>query len=164
MKKVLDFDGIPVELNSSMGWLLLYREQFGHDILPDLMPAIDAALGLAIDLIGDFDTDEVSLGILLGKLDKDILSEALATVSGMGSVTLAQILWALAKNADSSIPGPFEWLNSFDTIPLDEIFLPVIQLIIGSCASKKKALLLAKKLSRKKSAQISSSSEEPTEA
>lgn len=47
MKRTFDFEGIPVELNSSMGWFLIYREQFGHDILPDLMPAIDAVFGLA---------------------------------------------------------------------------------------------------------------------
>lgn len=166
MKRTFDFDGIPVELNSSMGWFLIYKEQFGHDILPDLMPAIDAVFGLTIDLIGDLNRDRIGLDEILRKLDKDMVSEAIATASGLGATTMVQILWSLAKNANPDIPGPLKWINSFETIPLDEVFMPVINLIFDSCVSKKKAHSLLMELKKKKpnSQQTSSSSEEPTEA
>lgn len=164
MKRTFDFEGIPVELNSSMGWFLIYREQFGHDILPDLMPAIDAVFGLVVDLVGDLDADELSLETLLKKLDKDMVSEALATASQMGATTMVQVLWALAKNADNSIPGPLEWMNSFEIVPLDEVFMPVIYFIVDSCVSKKKAQGLMKGLKKRKSTQTSSSLEVSTEA
>lgn len=138
MKRTFDFAGTPVELNSSMGWLLLYKEQFGHDILPDLMPAVDSVFGLGVDLIKEVDMDEITVWELLQKLDKDMVSEALATASGLGATTMVQILWALAKNADPRIPGPIEWINSFDTVPLDKVFMPVLYLIVDSCLSKKK--------------------------
>ena len=163
MKRTFDFDGTPVELNSSMGWILIYKEQFGHDILPDLMPAIDAVFGLSLDLIGDLNLDEIGLDEILRKLDKDMVSEALATASGLGATTMVQILWSLAKNANPDIPGPLKWINSFETIPFDEVFMPVINLIFDSCVSKKKARSLLMAL-KKKSQQTSSSSEEPTEA
>lgn len=166
MKRTFDFDGTPVELNSSMGWFLIYKEQFGHDILPDLMPAIDAVFGLTIDLIGDLNRDRIGLDEILRKLDKDMVSEAIATVSGLGATTMVQILWSLAKNANPDIPGPLKWINSFETIPLDEVFMPVINLIFDSCVSKKKAhsLLMALKKKKPNSQQTSYSSEEPTEA
>lgn len=163
MKRTFDFGGTPVELNSSMGWILIYKEQFGHDILPDLMPAIDAVFGLSLDLIGDLNLDEIGLDEILRKLDKDMVSEALATASGLGATTMVQILWSLAKNANPDIPGPLKWINSFETIPFDEVFMPVINLIFDSCVSKKKARSLLMAL-KKKSQQTSSSSEEPTEA
>lgn len=166
MKRTFDFDGTPVELNSSMGWILIYKEQFGHDILPDLMPAIDAVFGLSLDLIGDLNLDEIGLDEILRKLDKDMVSEALATASGLGATTMVQIIWSLAKNANPDIPGPLKWINSFETIPFDEVFMPVINLIFDSCVSKKKArsLLMALKKKKAKSQQTSSSSEESTEA
>ena len=166
MKRTFDFDGTPVELNSSMGWFLIYKEQFGHDILPDLMPAIDAVFGLTLDLIGDLNRDRIGLDEILRKLDKDMVSEAIATASGLGATTMVQILWSLAKNANPDIPGPLKWINSFETIPLDEVFMPVINLIFDSCVSKKKAhsLLMALKKKKPNSQQTSSSSEEPTEA
>ena len=164
MKRTFDFDGTPVELNSSMGWILIYKEQFGHDILPNLMPAIDAVFGLSLDLIGDLNLDEIGLDEILRKLDKDMVSEALATASGLGATTMVQILWSLAKNANPDIPGPLKWINSFETIPFDEVFMPVINLIFDSCVSKKKARSLLMALKKTKSQQTSSSSEEPTEA
>ena len=166
MKRTFDFGGTPVELNSSMGWILIYKEQFGHDILPDLMPAIDAVFGLSLDLIGDLNLDEIGLDEILRKLDKDMVSEALATASGLGATTMVQILWSLAKNANPDIPGPLKWINSFETIPFDEVFMPVINLIFDSCVSKKKAhsLLMALKKKKSNSQQTSSSSEESTEA
>lgn len=166
MKRTFDFEGTPVELNSSMGWFLIYKEQFGHDILPDLMPAIDAVFGLTIDLIGDLNRDRIGLDEILRKLDKDMVSEALATASGLGATTMVQILWSLAKNANPDIPGPLKWINSFETIPLDEVFMPVINLIFDSCVSKKKAhsLLMALKKKKPNLQQTSYSSEEPTEA
>lgn len=70
----------------------------------------------------------------------------------------------MAKNADNSIPGPLEWMNSFEIVPLDEVFMPVIYFIVDSCVSKKKAQGLMKGLKKRKSTQTSSSLEVSTEA
>ena len=40
-----------VEINSSAGWLYEYRNRFGHDILPDIMPIIESVLAAGVSVL-----------------------------------------------------------------------------------------------------------------
>ena len=50
MKKEIKIGDKTVELNSSAGWFYDYQEQFGHDIMPDLMPLLEGLLGTLAEL------------------------------------------------------------------------------------------------------------------
>lgn len=132
MKKEFTIDGRPVEFNSSNGWLYLYEEQFGHDILPDLMPALEAILITVANATG-----RAEEGGFLLDIDTETIGEVVATLSGMEITTLINIAWALAKNADDTIPGPRRWVNQFDTFPVDELGPKMLELILNSSVSKK---------------------------
>ena len=83
----------------------------------------------------------------LQALAKDeVLEEALISLAVAESITIYQIAWALAKNADDSIPSPHEWIKSFKSLPVDIIGKEVITAVIESTISEKNAKSLLAKI------------------
>lgn len=147
------------DVNSAAGWLFIYRSQFGHDILPDLLPMIEGIASAAINVVPQIDTKgkEVDVNTVLSHLDMADVSELIYSFAGLESVTIIDILWAMAKNADKSIETPETWINQFEVFPLDTIIPELFELIIKSSVSSKNAKSLqnlfktAKKTTKKKS-------------
>lgn len=155
-----------VELNGSAGWFLIYREYFGHDILPDIMPILESGLTMAVNLlqgvgIKNDGTVEASTRQIVESIDDSVLTDLFINLSGLETVTVMQIVWAMAKNADEDIPNLKAWLNQFDCFPLDEILPKTVRLIIDSTVSAKNAkrLLKVKKLTAGLRLSVSSSQE-----
>lgn len=113
-----------VELDSSAGWIFLYREQFGKDILPDLLAYI-GAIAEAVADIGEKDISEV-------------VDNAVVSLSAGELTSLLSVVWAMAKNADDTIPGPVEFWKQFDRIAWDEIGPGIFWQLLESNLSKKK--------------------------
>ena len=137
MKKTIKIDDEQkFEINSSSGWLYAYQEQFGHDVLPVLLPAAEALLQTMADLMKDSKSDNVA--DILAAADEETISNAFITLSGMQLTTVTNIVWAMAKNANDSIESPREWLNSFDVFPWDIVVPQVLSAALEACISKKK--------------------------
>lgn len=137
MKKTIKIDDEQkFEINSSSGWLYAYQEQFGHDVLPVLLPAAEALLQTMADLMKDSKSDNV--GDILAAADEETISNAFITLSGMQLTTVTNIVWSMAKNANDSIESPREWLNSFDVFPWDIVVPQVLSAALEACISKKK--------------------------
>jgi len=63
--------------------------------------------------------------------------EVIVQLAGMEVMTVIQITWAMAKNANDEIEPPREWLKQFETFPID-IILPILfELIAKSFVSSK---------------------------
>ena len=141
MKKVITVENQSIEVNSSMGWLFVYREQFGHDILPDILPLLDASLEALAEIyaMGDDDT-------ILGKIDEGTIEKIMIPLSGLEVTTIVNCFWAMAKNADSSIPEPKTWVNQFDVLPLDVLAVELFSLILESSVSTKNSQSLLEKV------------------
>lgn len=116
-----------IKINTSWNWAYIYQDYFGHDIIPDLVPLIDTFIETLSGLINGAETDEEDLG---------------SKLYGMEITTVTNVIWALAKNADDSIPEVREWLDGFDEFPLDIILPEVLDALAGSMMSTKKAELL----------------------
>jgi hypothetical protein len=137
MKKTIKIDDEQkFEINSSSGWLYAYQEQFGHDVLPVLLPAAEALLQTMADLMKDSKSDNV--GDMLANADEETISNAFITLSGMQLTTVTNIVWAMAKNANDNIESPREWLNSFDVFPWDIVVPQVLGAALEACINKKK--------------------------
>lgn len=139
--------GEKIELNSSMGWIYTYQENFGHDILVVLMPAIEAAMSAALEVVKaspDGSIGTHNLRMILDASDDDILTDAFIKLSGLQFTTLTNIIWSMAKNADETLPSPKEWLNKFESFPLDQIIPEALRMIIESSAQKKTCAKLLK--------------------
>mgnify|MGYP000973650968 CR=1 FL=1 len=117
-------------LNSSAGWLFEYQNQFGRDILPDLLPVVGAGVEF---IAGIFEEN--------GTVNQDILDsrkdEVIVQLAGMEVMTVIQITWAMAKNANDEIEPPREWLKQFETFPIDVILPVLFEMIAKSFVSSK---------------------------
>lgn len=131
------------EINTAYGWLYIYEEYTGEDVLPQLVPLIESVLGAVADsLDGDVDA-------------RDIISEAMGAMAGTKATTLTNILWAMAKNADETIPNAKEWYNSFDKMPGDEVFGEALWCLAQTLTPKKAQRLKAAMKEAMKTGKIS---------
>ena len=159
IKKVNISKGQSIELSSSLGWLLIYREQFGRDILPDIMPLIESGLTAAIKVLQNGKTEN-----LIDNFDDDILTDIFINLSGIEFTTVLNIIWAMAKKANHDIDAPEDYFDQFETIPLDVIIPVVVKMIINSMVSSKNAKrLLMMVKSQSQSISMKSSSQASTE-
>lgn len=144
----------PIEINSSMGWLYVYQRTFGHDILPDILPlaeAVIAGLGDALQAAIDDGSGKKSVSTedLLGLMNADSFVEMFIKLAGMELTTILDIFWAMVKNADPTIPGPEQYFNSFDRLPLvDELAPALFYVIMDSAASSKNASSLLARIEK----------------
>ena len=140
MIKTIMIEDHPIEVNSSLGWFFDYEEQFGNDILPDLLPLLDAALGALADL---YDTDE-DVNVF-EKLDDEAINRIIISLSSLKITTVVNILWAMYHNAGGT-KKPMEFINQFEVFPMDVVVPELFWLIVKSSVSSKNSQRLLEKL------------------
>lgn len=143
MEKTIKIGKVPVKLNNNIGWLRAYRNQFGHDILPTLMPIAASVLDLLGALIDENGTANIDIASLIKAADSDKMIDAVIHASGFEVVELINIVWALAKCADPDVPDPETWEKQFEVFPLDTVVPEVAKLIISGTVSSKNVKRLA---------------------
>ena len=139
MIKTIKIGKQDVVLDNNIGWTFIYRDQFGQDIIPSVMPmfagAMDIISGLAKETEGN--GEEITLKDILKLTDGDALINAIIHLGSFELVDFINITWALAKNADDSIPEPKIWIRRFDEFPVDVIGPEVVKLIFKGMVSSK---------------------------
>jgi hypothetical protein len=115
MEKIIEIDGQQVKFKSTGAYLLKYRAQFGRDAIQDLCRV------------------EKSI---------DTKSKEIVDLPAFDLLVFYDMVWALAKAADPTIPPPMEWLDGFSSFPLMEHLGEWINMIRSSFStiveSKKK--------------------------
>lgn len=104
MEKVVEIDGRPVRLKATGGLYYRYKEQFGRELITDM--------------------SKVEECFQAGKPEDAYKQEAFSLE------VYYNILWTLAKTADSTIPPPQEWLDSFESFPIFEVW-PLAQELLN---------------------------------
>lgn len=147
-----------LKLSNNIGWLMIYKNQFGHDIMLSIMPAISSLVKLLADTIDDVYSD--------GKVDikaisPEAIDEALIDLSGLELTDFIEIIWAMAKSADDDIEDPDEWIKQFEVFPLDLIVPEAAGMIVKGFVSSKnlKRIQTAMKSLNPKSTSTPSSSQ-----
>lgn len=164
MKKQIEFENHSVEVDTSAGWLFVYRTHFGRDILPDIMPALESALTIAVDALRKINLDDITAENIARAMDQEMLEEMYSKMAGAELITIYQIFWATAKNADKKIPSVAEYFNQFDCFPVDEIIPQLFGSILDSSISSKNVTSLLTSLKeRTRSTSTGSSSQGSTE-
>lgn len=152
MKRTLVLNEHPIEVDPSMGWLYVYRREFEHDILPDLLPLLESVIAGTSDVLvkmiengkGD---KSLSASQLMELMNSDSIIEAIITMAKMELITLLNILWAMRKNAVPETPDPEKFVNSFDRMPLfDELAPALFYMILDSSVSIKNSRSLLEKI------------------
>lgn len=138
MIRTLEFGNKEVRLSNNISWTMIYRDQFGHDIVSALVPMLAAGLDVISGFLGDVDTSQpVNAADIMKNIDGDALLDALAHLSGVEFVDLINITWAMAKAVDDSLPEPMRWVKDFDEFPVDVIAPEVAKLAFKGMVSTK---------------------------
>lgn len=131
-------EGQSFEINTSNGWLYTYQEQFGHDVLPVLLPAVEAIIQALADIMKETKGDSTEIAEILQAADGQTISDMFITLSGLQLTTVINIVWAMAKNAHDDIESPREWINKYDIFPWDIVVPEALSAALEACISKKK--------------------------
>lgn len=138
MEKTVQIGNKEVRLSNNIGWAIDYRDQFGQDIIPTLLPMVAAALDLIKGLLEEVeDTNNLEWRYILKLIDGDTLFDALIHLGGLEFRDFINITWAMAKCADDSIPEPRTWVKEFEVFPVDELAPTVFDLIFKGVVSSK---------------------------
>ena len=142
MKKTIKIDEEnTLTLSNNVGWLLAYRDQFGVDIVPALVPVLNAVIELYAEIVkqtGDLKT----AADIFTKLDTATIQGAILELAGVQITDLVNVVWAMAKAADDDIEEPRTWVRQFETFPLDVIAPAVLELAVRGLLSGKNSTRL----------------------
>lgn len=138
MEKTIKIGKKSVKLNNNVSWAIVYRDQFGRDIIPTIMPLFASALDIISGIINETGkTEDIELKDIAKLADGDSLLNAVIHLGGFEFTDLICITWALAKCADEDIPDPREWIKEFETFPVDVVAPEVFSLIFKGVVSSK---------------------------
>ena len=119
--------------------MLIYRGQFGRDILPDILPLISAGVDIAINMLGESEGETVQEKI--ANMDSDKVESAMLSLAGLELTTFLQIVWAMNANARKKSGEeivPFdEWVEHQEEFPVDLIVPAVAGMLTKSMVSSK---------------------------
>lgn len=87
-------DDKEIEISNAFGWMFKYKAQFGEDPATFLVPAFGAA-----------QNDETGL----------------SAIAEIGFVRLANMVWAMAKQAHREIPEPTRWIDGFESFNILDV-------------------------------------------
>ena len=139
MEKTVKLDSkTSIKLSNNIGWMMVYKNQFGRDIVPVLIPALNAVVEVALQVARDTDGKGVAgVAEVLRVLDTDTVTEAMIDLAGVELVDLINIVWAMAKAADDDIEEPMEWAKTLPVFPLDVIGPVVYDMVLKCMVSSK---------------------------
>ena len=121
-------------ISNNLAWAMIYKSQFGHDIVPDIMPIVSAVTKLLGELGKMAGKDMVEV---LKDLDGDTIQSALIELCALQFTDFINLTWAMAKANDDDIETPEKWVREFDQFPVDIIAPAVFDLLLKGLVSSK---------------------------
>lgn len=132
-------------LSNNLAWATIYRDQFGHDIVPDVMPILSAVLRLINEVKDYTDVNEI-----IKTVNFDTLQDTLIELCAFQFTDFINLVWAFAKANDENTETPEKWVRQFDEFPLDIIVPAVFELLTKGMISSKNLKSLQRKKTPKK--------------
>lgn len=121
-------------ISNNLAWAMIYKSQFGHDIVPDIMPIVSAVTKLLGELGKTAGKD---IAEVLKDLDGDTIQSALIELCALQFTDFINLTWAMAKANDDDIETPEKWVREFDQFPVDIIAPAVFDLLLKGLVSSK---------------------------
>ena len=144
MEKVIKIGKQEVRLNNNVAWTMEYRDQFGKDIVPALMPVIASMIEGVSTIVAETGKTEISVA----DVAESIQGRAMEVLLPMFQVEFVDVVinvtWAMAKAADENIAPPKQWVKQFETFPLDVVAPAVYDLVLKGFVSSKNLKRLKK--------------------
>ena len=138
MEKIIKIGDKDVRLDNNIGWTMAYRDQFGKDILPVIMPFITTMIESVSAVLADAETDgEITAEGIANALSGHSLDVVLPLYQAEFVDLIINVCWAMAKHADETIDPPKKWVRQFEGFYLDEIIPELADLVIKGVVSLK---------------------------
>lgn len=144
MEKVIKIGKQEVKLSNNVAWTMEYRDQFGKDIVPALMPVLASMIEGVSTVVSDAGGSDINLADIAGALQGRTMDVLLPMFQVEFVDTVINVTWAMAKAADESILPPKQWVRQFEEFPLDVVGPAVYDLVIRGFVSSKNLKRLKK--------------------
>ena len=144
MEKVIKIGKQEVRLNNNVAWTMEYRDQFGKDIVPVLIPLIASAIEATAPIIAESDSDEINYSRIADALQGRTLDVMLPMFQVEFVDVIVGVTWAMAKAADETIEPPKQWVKQFEEFPLDVVGPAIWSLALKGFVSSKNLKRLKK--------------------
>ena len=121
-----------------------YRDQFGKDIVPALMPVIASMVEGVSTIITETGKTEINVSDIAESLQGRTMEILLPMFQVEFVDVIINVTWAMAKAADEDIAPPKQWVRQFEEFPLDVVGPAVYELVIKGFVSSKNLKRLKK--------------------
>lgn len=159
MIKTIDLgSGREITLTNDVSWFIEYRDQFGQDIVPTLMPlllGVTQGISAVVEEAGGLDNmNEETFFRVIGT---DAFVDIALKLSAFEMVDILYITWAMAKAYDQNIKEPKTWIRSLggenhEEIPLADVVIPAVaDLVLKGVLSSKNSKRLTEGIEKAKS-------------
>ena len=145
MEKIIKIGKKEVKLNNNVAWTMEYRDQFGKDILPAVMPLVASMIEGVSTIAADADKNgEITVASIAETLEGRAIDVLLPMFQADFVDLVVNVTWAMAKAADESIEPPRKWVRQFDEFPLDVVGPTVFDMLLKGFVSSKNLKRLKK--------------------
>ena len=121
-----------------------YRDQFGKDIVPALMPILASLMEGVSTIISESGSNEVTMADIADAVQGRSMDVLLPMFQVEFVDTIINVTWAMAKAADENIEPPKRWVRQFEEFPLDVVVPAVYELVLKGFVSSKNLKRLKK--------------------
>ena len=144
MEKIIKIGNQEVRLNNNVAWTMEYRDQFGKDIVPALMPILASLMEGVSTIISESGGNEVTMADIADAVQGRSMDVLLPMFQVEFVDTIINVTWAMAKAADENIEPPKRWVRQFEEFPLDVVVPAVYELVLKGFVSSKNLKRLKK--------------------
>ncbi len=135
MEKVIKIGKQEVKLSNNVAWTMEYRDQFGKDILPVIMPFMASMIEGVSAIVSD--AGEITMQNIAEALEGRSMDVLLPLFQAEFVDLVVNVTWAMAKAADENIEPPKRWVRQFDEFPLDVVGPEVFDMALKGFVSSK---------------------------
>ena len=145
MEKIVKIGKQEVRLNNNVAWTMEYRDQFGKDILPAIMPLLASMIeGVSTVVAEANETGEMTTSSIAEAIEGKTMDVLLPMFQAEFVDLVINVTWSMAKVADESIDPPKRWVRQFDSFPLDVVGPVVYDMVLKGFVSSKNLKRLKK--------------------
>ena len=137
-------EGVEITLANDSLWFEEYRDQFGQDVLPTIMPFL-LAIGNSISALAEEagGLDEIDQESLVKMLGSESLLDIGLRFAAFEIRDIMNIMWAMAKAYDENIEDPKAWQRKLagpehESLPIVDVIIPALaELAVKGVVSSK---------------------------
>ena len=143
MEKIIKIGKQEVRLNNNVAWTMEYRDQFGKDVVPVVMPLL-ASMTEGLSTVIAEAGNEINVSTIAEAVQGRAIDIMLPMFQAEFVDLVVNVTWAMAKAADEGIAPPKQWVRQFETFPLDVVGPAIFDMVLKGFVSSKNLKRLKK--------------------